>query len=53
MVPLMFGLCIEVYLVGHFVLPNDTLSFLVAAVLFIVLTGLWFAFPYLLRSRGS
>jgi hypothetical protein len=51
MLPLMLGICIEVYLLGHIVLADDFLSGLVAAALLMVFAGLWFAFPYAMRSR--
>jgi hypothetical protein len=53
MVPLMFSICIEVYILGHMVLASGVLSMLIAGALFAGLSFGWFVFPYLARSRGE
>jgi uncharacterized membrane protein len=50
MLPLMIGLCLEVYIVGHVILRNALLSFVCAAALFVLFAMLWYVYP-LSRAR--
>jgi hypothetical protein len=50
MVPLMVALCLEVYLVGRMVGLMPWLGAATAGGLFVVFAGLWFAFPFAMRS---
>jgi hypothetical protein len=52
MVPLMFSICIEVYILGHMVLANGVLSLLISGALLAGFILGWFVFPYLARSQG-
>ena len=49
--PLMFGVCIEVYLLGRLVVQNEVYSVVIAALLMAVFASLWFLFPYVMRQR--
>jgi len=51
MLPLMIALCLEVYLLGRMILPQQGISLAVASFLFIVFAGLWYAFPFAMRLR--
>jgi hypothetical protein len=53
MVPLMGALAIDVYLVGRVVLGSAAVSGAIAAGVLILLAGLWFAFPLLMRWPKS
>jgi hypothetical protein len=53
MVPLMIGLCLEMYLLGRLVLGDGTPSAWIAGALLTVFAGLWFGFPWMMaRRRG-
>lgn len=51
MVPLMIALTLEVYLLGRMVLGLQSLAGVVAAVVFAMVAGLWFALPLAMRRR--
>jgi hypothetical protein len=51
MVPLMMGLCLEVYLVGHIILHDMRSSAIIAIVLFVIFVALWYGFPFVMSSR--
>ena len=51
MVPLMVGLCLDVYLLARIVLDSPTLGGAIALVLLAMFAGLWFVFPYVMRQR--
>jgi hypothetical protein len=51
MVPLMVALCLEVYVVGTVILGARGPSAIVAGVLMVIFTALWFAFPFAMRCR--
>ena len=53
MVPLMVGMCIEVFVLGHVALGSRWAGGLSAAMLFAFLATLWFVFPALLKRRRS
>ena len=47
MLPLMMGLCLEVYLVGHIILHDMRSSAIIAIVLFVIFVALWYDSPSL------
>ena len=51
MLPLMMGLCLEVYLVGHIILHDMRSSAIIAIVLFVIFVALWYGFPFVMSSR--
>jgi len=51
MIPLMIGLCLEVYLVGQIILHDQTSSAIIAIALFAIFVGLWYVFPFSICSR--
>jgi hypothetical protein len=46
------GICLDAYLVGLLVLSDRIAGVIAAGILFIVLTGLWFAMPALAGRRN-
>lgn len=52
MPPFIVGICLDAYLVGLLVLSNRLAGVVAAGILFIVLTGLWFAMPALAGRRN-
>jgi hypothetical protein len=53
MLPLMVGLCLDVYLLGRIVLASQSASIATAATLLALFTGLWVVFPLWMRGRTS
>jgi uncharacterized oligopeptide transporter (OPT) family protein len=51
MVPLMLGICIEVYLLAHLILSSEGLGMMLAGALLAAFAGLWFIFPHVMRIR--
>jgi hypothetical protein len=51
MVPLMIGLCLEMYLLGNLVLGDSIASAWIAGLLLAIFTGLWFVFPWIMVRR--
>ena len=51
MLPLMMGLCLEVYLVGDIILHDMRSSAIIAIVLFVIFVALWYGFPFVMSSR--
>lgn len=47
MVPLMFSICLELYLISHIVLQDSRLSLAITASLFLVFLLLWFGLPHI------
>ncbi len=45
LVPLMLGIALDFYLIARIILGQTVLSFVLASVLFVFVTGLWFVFP--------
>jgi hypothetical protein len=45
MLPLVIGLCLEVYLVAVVIAKNDVVALLIALILFVVFAVLWVALP--------
>lgn len=45
LVPLMLGIALDFYLIARIILGQTALSFVLASVLFVFVTGLWFVFP--------
>jgi hypothetical protein len=52
MPPFIVGICLDAYLVGLLVLSDRIAGVIAAGILFIVLTGLWFAMPALAGRRN-
>ena len=46
MLPLMFALCIEVYVLGRVILQQHWIGAAVSAVLLLVFADPWYAFPF-------
>jgi hypothetical protein len=44
-VPLMLGIALDFYLIARIILGQTVLSLVLASVLFVFVTGLWFVFP--------
>ena len=53
MVPLMFGLSIDLYIIAKLVLGSPGWGLLVAAMLFAVCAGLWFGVPWTRRRPAA
>jgi hypothetical protein len=51
MVPLMLALALEVYLLGLIVLRSQATSATIAGAVLLVFAGLWFGFPFAVRSQ--
>jgi hypothetical protein len=51
MVPLMLGLCLDVYLLALMVLGGAGISLVIAGTLFVLFATLWFVFPQVMRRR--
>ena len=51
MAPLAIGLAIDTYLIGRLAFHDTTLAVVTAALVLIVLLGLWFGFPYVMLKR--
>jgi hypothetical protein len=49
MVPVLVALCLEVYLVGRVIALTPRLSAATAGILFVVVAGFWFVFPFSMR----
>jgi|KBSMisStaDraftv2_1062788.scaffolds.fasta_scaffold1151355_2 hypothetical protein len=45
LVPLMLGIALDFYLIARIILGQTVLSLVLASVLFVFVTGLWFVFP--------
>ena len=45
LVPLMLGIALDFYLIARIILGQTVVSFVLASVLFVFVTGLWFVFP--------
>lgn len=52
MPPFIVGICLDAYLVGLLVLSDRLAGIIAAGILFVVLTGLWFAMPALSGRRN-
>lgn len=52
MVPLMLGLCLEMYLLGRMIIGATGASLAIAGLLLSVFAGCWFVFPHMMRRRG-
>jgi hypothetical protein len=52
MLPLMFGLSIEIFIVARLVLNNVTISAVMAAALLLLFSALWYLLPWAERRRG-
>jgi hypothetical protein len=53
MVPLMLGLCLEMYLLGRLIVGNVALSMVVAGGLLATFAGLWFVLPWFMARRRA
>jgi len=51
MLPLMFGLSIELFIVARLVLNNVGISVIVAAMVLLLFSGLWYVFPWVGRRN--
>jgi len=51
MVPLMLGLCLDVYLLALMVFGGGGISLAIATALFVLFAPLWFVFPQVMRRR--
>jgi hypothetical protein len=52
MVPLIGGLCLDVYLLGDIIVGN-TLGMVIAGLILMLFVVLWFLFPQMMRQRGD
>ncbi len=50
LIPLMLGICLDVYVVAYAVTQHNAISAGLGALCFAVFAGLWFAFPRVLRD---
>ena len=49
MIPMMMGLCIEVYLLGRVILRTEVITLVISVSLLTVFIALWFVFPLIMR----
>ena len=51
MIPFIAGMCLDTYLVGRLIVPDETWGFAAAAGMLVVLAGLWFVLPAVVGKR--
>lgn len=53
LLPLMFGICIDFYLIGTMITKDENLSILMSSILLLGYAFFWFLFPWMSRHHSS
>jgi Family of unknown function (DUF6328) len=53
LMPLMFGISLDLFLLGRLILNNAALSAAIASTMFILFFGLWYVFPWTRTKKSN